>query len=131
MYKAVSHAALILIALITITSCTPSHRTYSSLDPIEYNGPEDFISEQLGDRQKRIMGFFRCYGWGPGCSGTGHRMRNRHNSNGGGKTLRKSSTNLLSLGEGVGSSMSGSKTESGLRSNRYKFQPFFTVTSGK
>ena len=123
---------VLLLITLTYTSTKTHHfstKSYNTDVNIEdyLLKPENDITNNLEDRQKRVMGFFRCYGWGPSCSGTGHRVRNRLASSG--RTRTKAT-----IAPSIDSSSTGRATGGGSASRkqtRYKFQPFFTVSSGE
>ena len=86
------------------------------------------------ERDKRLMGIFRCTGWGPGCTPLNGKMG--RNSKGRIKFRQVDMYNKMyrTVGQVKGSTNSGGG--GGRRINhggrtRNKFQPFFTLTSGK
>ena len=86
------------------------------------------------ERDKRLMGIFRCTGWGPGCTPLNGKMG--RNSKGRSKFRQVDMYNKMyrtggqikgSTNRGGGG---GGQINHGGRT-RNKFQPFFTLTSGK
>ena len=86
------------------------------------------------ERDKRLMGIFRCTGWGPGCTPLNGKMG--RNSKGRSKFRQVDMYNKMyrTGGQIKGSTNSGGggrgRINHGGRT-RNKFQPFFTLTSGK
>ena len=86
------------------------------------------------ERDKRLMGIFRCTGWGPGCTPLSGKMG--RNAKGRSKFRQVDVQMYRSGGQVKGSTNSGGGGGGGGQINhrgrtRNKFQPFFTLTSGK
>jgi len=81
--------------------------------------------EEVAFRMKRLMGLFRCSGWGPSCSWSDWSeptMRSEQRSTAVGlhRGEKNPSTRLVNI-----------KTTARNRRPTTKFQPFFTLTSGR
>jgi len=87
------------------------------------NGEKGTLIQEV----KRLMGLFRCSGWGPSCSWSDYNDDNE-------PTLRlklPSQPSSYPVNDVVGEEDASRRLVNSQEAARSKFQPFFTLTSGK
>ena len=85
------------------------------------------------ERSKRLMGIFRCTGWGPGCTPLDGKMGRKGKGRSKFRQIDMYNKMYRTGGQTKGSIDSGSSRSGRIKSvgrTRTKFQPFFTLTSG-
>jgi len=104
--------------------------------PISSNAATELVGRDIGDNEegktiqvKRLMGLFRCSGWGPSCSWSDYEDDNE-------PTLRLNLPSQPSSHQAVNDVVGAEDDPPNRSANsqaaaRSKFQPFFTLTSGK
>lgn len=111
------------------------------LEPPPVEAPPPLDSSEfplLSPKDKRLMGIFRCYGWGPGCSDSSF-FAPKHGpaSSSSSSSLTDLSQQTRSRGDDEMLASPPFKTSSTVLQQRTsptgsgKFEPFFTLTSGK
>jgi hypothetical protein len=122
----ITHVFIVLMATLIckvwtwpITMPYADHVAIADQSRTSKRGVPDYLNKMdQPQRYKRLMGIFRCNGWGPGCT----HFNDPVQSTGGKPRAEKSS--------GIRTS---SRSRFGLwnRHGKTVFEPFFTLTSGK
>lgn len=86
----------------------------------------------LSPKDKRLMGIFRCYGWGPGCSDSSFfaPTHNTPSSSSSSSQMTRSRHGEISNPSSYASPSSSSSLQQRTSNANTKFEPFFTLTSG-
>lgn len=103
--------------------------------PVEAPAIESSEFPLLSPKDKRLMGIFRCYGWGPGCSDSSF-FAPKHGASSSSSSLASLSQQTRSRDDEMLASPPFKTTSTILQQRTSptgsgKFEPFFTLTSGK